>query len=148
MYAGTSSVSGARLAEAIHAASGTSSPCVAHVRSKGNRTLQNEIAAKLGEMTHMSSRSARQDLMPSFKLLFQRDEEFRIRMTADLEREEEEVGFLLGDKIDSAVVMRVLAEAKKAPAAPAPRKSSESAPAEDRPEPPKPAANQARLFSF
>ncbi len=117
-------------------------------RSKGNRTLQNEIAAKLGEMTHMSSRSARQDLMPSFKLLFQRDEEFRIRMTADLELEEEEVGFLLGDKIDSAVVKRVLAEAKKAPAAPAPRKSSESAPAEDRPEPPKPAANQARLFSF
>ncbi len=118
-------------------------------RSKGNRTLQNEISAKLGEMTHMSTRSARQDLLPTFKLLFQRNEEFRIRMTMDLELEEEEIGFLLGDKIDSAAVKRVLAEAKKAAGGtPAPKKASDGPQAEARPEPPKPAANQARLFSF
>lgn len=118
-------------------------------RSKGNRTLQNEISAKLGEMTHMSTRSARQDLLPTFKLLFQRNEEFRIRMTMDLELEEEEIGFLLGDKIDSAAVKRVLAEAKKAAGTtPAPKKASDGPQAEARPEPPKPAANQARLFSF
>ena len=118
-------------------------------RSKGNRTLQNEISLKLGELTHMSSRSARQDLLPSFKLLFQRDEAFRLRMVVDLELEEEEIGFLLGDKIDSAAVKRVVAEAKK------PADGHSSAPpiksegkTEAKPEPPRPAPNQARLFSF
>lgn len=118
-------------------------------RSKGNRTLQNEISSKLGELTHMSTRSARQDLMPTFKLLFQRDEEFRIRMTADLELEEEEIGFLLGDKVDSAAVKRVVVEAKKGPAnVTAPKKGGDDPQVEAKPEPPKPAPNQARLFSF
>ena len=118
-------------------------------RSKGNRALQNEIASKLGELTHMSTRSVRQDLLPTFKMLFQHDEEFRISMTAELELGEEEIGFLLGDKIDSAAVKRVMAEAKKAAAAPAPKKvHTHDHDDEAKPEPPKPAPNQARLFSF
>jgi replication factor C large subunit len=116
-------------------------------RSKGNRTLQNEISSKLGALTHTSTSSARQDILPSFKLLFQRDEAFRLRMVVDLELEEEEIGFLLGDKIDSAAVKRVVAEAKKLTSGPAPvSKGVEEK--ETKPEPPKPAPNQARLFSF
>ena len=116
-------------------------------RSKGNRTLQNEISSKLGALTHTSTSSARQDILPSFKLLFQRDEAFRLRMVVDLELEEEEIGFLLGDKIDSAAVKRVVAEAKKLTSGPAPvSKCVEEK--ETKPEPPKPAPNQARLFSF
>ena len=87
--------------------------------------------------------------MPTFKLLFQRDEEFRIRMTADLELEEEEIGFLLGDKVDSAAVKRVVVEAKQGPANVTVLKKGDDDPkVEAKPEPPKPAPNQARLFSF
>ena len=118
-------------------------------RSKGNRALQGEISAKLGALTHMSARTARQDVLPSFKLLFQRDERFRLAMVKDMELEEEEVAVLLNDKVDSPAVKRVVAEARKMTdgheAPPKKESESRSGPAS---EPPKPAPNQARLFSF
>jgi len=118
-------------------------------RSKGNRALQNSISSKLGSLTHMSAAEVRQELLPSFKLLFQRDEEFRQRMVIELELEEEEVALLLEDKVDGAAVKRTMAAARGEPE-PKPRASkakAKTSPApEPRPEPPRPAANQKRLF--
>lgn len=115
-------------------------------RSKGNRALQNSISAKLGAMTHMSSAGVRQDLLPSFKLLFQRNEGFRRRMVAELELEEEEVALLLGDKVDGAAVKRVMAEVRKAPEPKPVRAKAPPPPEAAKPEPPRPAPNQKRLF--
>jgi len=115
-------------------------------RSKGNRALQGGIASKLGAYTHMSSKGARQDFLPTFKLLFQRNEAFRLKMVTDLELEEEEIAFLLGDKVDGAAVKRVLAEAKGAEE----RKSAPAAKAvvdkPAKPEPPRPAPNHEQAF--
>ncbi|NLI73934.1 MAG: replication factor C large subunit [Euryarchaeota archaeon] len=115
-------------------------------RSKASRALKNEISAKLGDMAHMSIKSAKQDLLPSFMLLFQRQEEFRLNMIIDMELEQEEIAFLLGAKVDSAKVKRAVADAKKLVnehSSPKNNKIDVEKKAE-----PKSAPNQARLFSF
>jgi replication factor C large subunit len=79
-------------------------------RSKSARNTQTSIALKLGEMCHLSTRQVKQDLMPYFKELFQKDKEFQLKMAIDLELEEEEVAFLLEDKLDSNAVKHVMSD--------------------------------------
>ena len=81
-------------------------------RSKGNRAIQNSISSKLGEATHQSSAQVRQDLLPYFMWLFQRDRGFQVRTAMELQFDEEEIAYLLGEKIDSAAVKHVINDMK------------------------------------
>ncbi len=82
-------------------------------RSKSSRALQNGISAKLGEATHQSAAQARQVLLPYFRTLFQHDRRFQLSTAIELQLEEEEIAFLLGEKIDSNAVKHLVADIKK-----------------------------------
>lgn len=82
-------------------------------RSKSNRAIQNGISAKLGEATHQSTAQARQVLLPYFRTLFQNDKGFQLRMAMELQLEDEEVAFLLGEKIDSNAVKHLMNDIKR-----------------------------------
>ncbi len=82
-------------------------------RSKGNRNIQSAISLKLGAICHLSSKQVRQDLLPYFRELFQKDKEFQLRTAIDLELEDEEVAFLLGEKLDSNAVKHVMSDVKR-----------------------------------
>lgn len=82
-------------------------------RSKGNRNLQGAISSKIGAVVHLSSSQVRQELLPSFRWLFQQDKEFQLAMAMELQLEEEEIAYLLGDKIDSNAVKHVLSDIKR-----------------------------------
>lgn len=82
-------------------------------RSKSNRATQNHIASKLGAVTHLSVAQVRQEMLPFFKLLYQKDKGFQLRTSVELQLEEEEVAFLLGEKIDSNAVKHVMSDVKK-----------------------------------
>lgn len=83
-------------------------------RSKGNRNIQTSICSKLGGATHQSSVQARHVLLPYFIRLFQRDRGFQVRTSIELRFDEEEIAFLLGEKIDSSAVKHVVSEMKRA----------------------------------
>lgn len=123
-------------------------------RSKGNRNIQSAISLKLGGVTHLSSKQVRQDLLPYFRLLFQRDKDFQIKMAIDLELEDEETAFLLGEKLDSNAVKHVMSDIKrmldareqhmdKAIDRRPPQEEVETPPAEIKPQP---SASQRTLF--
>ncbi|WP_019176873.1 replication factor C large subunit [Methanomassiliicoccus luminyensis] len=118
-------------------------------RSKSNRTLQTNIALKLGAETHLSAHQVRQDVLPYFRAIYQNDKDFRLRMTIDLQLEEDEVSYLMGDKVDSAVVKLVMNEVKKA-LEPKEAPKQGTAKAERSPEQkaakPQPAPSQRTLF--
>jgi replication factor C large subunit len=82
-------------------------------RSRGARNIQEQVCSKLGEVAHLSSSQARQDLLPYFRWLFQKDKEFQLKMVIDLDLEDEEVAFLLGEKLDSNAVKHVISDVKR-----------------------------------
>lgn len=95
-------------------------------RSKGTRAIQASICSKLGEAVHMSAKQTRQDILPYFSKIYTSDPEFALKSSLDLELEQEEIAHILGEKIDSASVKRIMkamnpddeksAKEKKAPA--------------------------------
>ena len=101
-------------------------------RTKGQRALQTDLSMKIGALVHMSSRSVRQDLLPYFRWLFINDEGFRSSMVIDLELESEEIAYLLGEKVDSRLVKKMVEEAR-APVIPVEKKKRPSTVVEDQP---------------
>jgi replication factor C large subunit len=82
-------------------------------RSKGVRAMQSQVCSKIGEMVHMSTAEVRQELLPYFRTLFKTDKEFQLRMALDLGLEDEEVAFILEEKLDSNAVKHVMSDMKK-----------------------------------
>ena len=82
-------------------------------RSKSNRNIQSAISLKLGGVCHLSSKQVRQDLLPYFKWLFQKDKDLQLKTAIELQLEEEEIAFLLDDKIDSNAVKHVVSDVKR-----------------------------------
>ncbi|MDW5563644.1 MAG: replication factor C large subunit [Methanomassiliicoccus sp.] len=82
-------------------------------RSKSVRAVQSQVCSKIGERVHMSVAGVRQDLLPYFRSMFKTDKEFQLRMAIDLQLEDEEVAFILEDKIDSNAVKHVMSSIKK-----------------------------------
>jgi replication factor C large subunit len=82
-------------------------------RSRSVRTIRGQLCSKLGEVTHMSATQVRQDQLPYFRWLFQKDKEFQLRVAIDLTLEEEEIAFLLGEKIDSNAVRHIMSDVKR-----------------------------------
>jgi replication factor C large subunit len=87
-------------------------------------------------------------------LLFQKDKDFQLKMVIDLELEDEEVAFLLGEKLDSNAVKHVMSDAKRVVEAKEqhmekaidrkpPQKEVEAPPVDIKPQP---SASQRTLF--
>ena len=74
----------------------------------------------------MSAKQTRQDILPYFSKIYTSDPEFALKSSLDLELEQEEIAYILGEKIDSSSVKRIMkamnpddeksAKEKKAPA--------------------------------
>jgi replication factor C large subunit len=82
-------------------------------RSRGLRTVRDNISAKLGSMCHCSISTARDELLPYFQYIFQNDRDFKIRIAIELGLDAEELAFLLNEKIDSHQIKHLLAEIQK-----------------------------------
>lgn len=79
-------------------------------RSKEARGVKAEVATKLGMECHASKKQVVQDILPYFKELFQKNRDFRIGMTIQLGLEQEEMAFLLEQKVDAAAVKHLVQE--------------------------------------
>ncbi len=80
-------------------------------RTKGVRQAKDELANRLGRLTHMSKRKARQDQVETVAALFRMDREFAVAMTQELELEDEEVLMLLGTEGTSVNLKAIRAAA-------------------------------------
>jgi replication factor C large subunit len=81
-------------------------------RSKGTRSIQKSINDKLSTYCHTSRYVAQVEIFPYYKYLFNKDDTFNINQIADLEFDAEEIGFLLGENSDSALVKQLIDESK------------------------------------
>ncbi|QLH74007.1 MAG: replication factor C large subunit [Methanomassiliicoccales archaeon] len=79
-------------------------------RSKDSRGTKASVTLKIGIETHTSIKQAADDVLPYFKEIFKRDQQFRSNMAAKLALDQEEVAFLLEQKVDSAAVKHVMQE--------------------------------------
>lgn len=77
-------------------------------RSRGIRNTIKSISKKVGDYCHTSSGVVSRDMFPNFRFLFKTDPDFRFYMTKRLDFTEREIGFLLGEKEDSAAVRQLI----------------------------------------
>jgi replication factor C large subunit len=81
---------------------------------KGVRATGDSLSAKIARYCHTSRTVAKREILPFFRYIFSRVKEFRIGMIAELELEDGEVAFLLGEPVDSNAVRHAVLEAAKA----------------------------------
>ncbi|UCD92219.1 MAG: replication factor C large subunit [Methanobacteriota archaeon] len=82
-------------------------------RSRGIRNTIKSISKKVGDYCHTSSGVVSRDMFPNFKFLFNSDSDFRFHITERLDLTEREVGFLMGEKEDSAAVRHLIEAIRK-----------------------------------
>ena len=82
-------------------------------RSRGRRGARNGLAKKLGAHLHTSASVILNDVLPTFKALFNADAELRVQIVATLGLEDGEVAYLLEEKEDSHAVKHLLESAAK-----------------------------------
>ncbi|MBU2565333.1 MAG: replication factor C large subunit [Candidatus Thermoplasmatota archaeon] len=82
-------------------------------RTKGMRAVQNSVLQKIGHLCHTSRTVVREDILFLFKYLFKNDRDFAITMLMKLNFEDEEIGYILDEKPDSAKVRHLIEEAEK-----------------------------------
>ena len=66
-------------------------------RSRGIRAVRKSLGMKIAQNMHTTSERALQDMLPYFRVLFNRDERFMYSMIRKLELDEKEVEYLIGD---------------------------------------------------
>jgi replication factor C large subunit len=82
-------------------------------RTKGLRGIKHDLSLKLGVNCHLSSKAAMESLLPYFKLVFQRNKDFRIAMTMTIGLDPEELAYLFDQKIDSHAVRHLISDVQK-----------------------------------
>ena len=82
-------------------------------RTKSRRAIQSNISSKIGRIAHTSKKRAREDILPYFCYLFKNSRDFRISVSIELKLEQEEMAFILGEKVDSKVVKHLISEVQK-----------------------------------
>ena len=80
-------------------------------RSKGIRATKAALCQKLADYTHNSTKRVSQDVLDPLRAIFRQDPEFRVMLVHDAMLDEDDVGFLLGEKSDSKKVKEIMAEA-------------------------------------
>lgn len=82
-------------------------------RSKSSRAVQDALLGKIAFYCHTSKATARNDILHSFKYIFKNEEYFAASMVYKLELEEEEIAYLLDEKIDSPKLKRLLDDVRR-----------------------------------
>lgn len=82
-------------------------------RTKGARAVRDRFGTKLARHTHTSLSTALQDQLPYFRHLYKSNRDFRMKMTSSMVLGEEEVAFLLQQKVDSHPVKHVFDDLEK-----------------------------------
>ncbi len=82
-------------------------------RSRGTRSLHKSLNDKISTYCHTSRYVAGVEIYPYFSYLFNNEDDFRYHQIRDLELDAEEVGYLLGEKTDSALVKRIMEKSKQ-----------------------------------
>jgi replication factor C large subunit len=77
-------------------------------RSKGQRAIKQAVGLKLGSACHISIKGAQQEVLPYFMVLYRGSKEFQLATTIDLGLDQEEVAFLLDEKVDSSAVKHLM----------------------------------------
>ncbi|HEV8593950.1 MAG TPA: replication factor C large subunit [Thermoplasmata archaeon] len=86
-------------------------------RTRGRRATTESLSRKIGAGTHSSWRRTFNDILPAFKAVFAKDDEFRRAMTAQFRFEEKELAYLLDTDEDSKAVRELAALAVQEPKA-------------------------------
>jgi len=79
-------------------------------RTKDSRGVKSSLALKLGSECHSSIKQTVEDILPYFRELYKKDNDFRLAQSMKLSLELEEVAYLLDGKIDSPAVKHVMQE--------------------------------------
>jgi replication factor C large subunit len=77
-------------------------------RSKAARGAKQSVGLKLGAVCHTSAHMAVMEIMPYVRLLFKKDQEFRLAAMSIFGLDEEDAAFLLEEKIDSSTVKHLM----------------------------------------
>ncbi len=78
--------------------------------SKNARGVEGDVILKIGRECHASKAQTQSDILPYFQTLYQANKEFRISMSLKLDVQQEEAGYLLGQKVDSVAVKHLMQE--------------------------------------
>jgi replication factor C large subunit len=81
-------------------------------RTKGLRNVQKSVNEKLSSYCHTSRYVSQVEIFPYYRYLFKKDEGFVISQIKDLEYDAEELGFILGEKTDSALIRHLIEKSK------------------------------------
>lgn len=76
-------------------------------KTKFSREKQKSISKKIGNFVHCSINYTKKEILPSFKMLFA-NEQFAVEMIQKFGFEEDEIAFLLEEKVDSKKVEHLL----------------------------------------
>jgi len=79
-------------------------------RTKARRGLQARVAEKIGILCHTSRTRVKNDILPHFCWLFQKNKDFRIMISIQMDLGQEEMAFLMGEKVDSHPVKHLMSE--------------------------------------
>lgn len=82
-------------------------------RVKGIKKTKASLCKKMADYTHNSTKRVLTDLLEPYKTLFKNDPELRVVVAAEAGLDEDEVGFLMGEKPDSKTVKSIMASAKE-----------------------------------
>jgi replication factor C large subunit len=82
-------------------------------RTRTARDIQKTVLEKIGRLCHTSRAVVREDILHWFKYLFKSQQEFAINIIAKLGLQEEEIAWLLDEKIDSTKVKRLIKASEK-----------------------------------
>ena len=107
-------------------------------RSKEARGVKAAVAHKIGAECHSSMRDTIEQILPYFRELFKQNQEFRSSMALRLALEQEEVAFILEQKVDAPAVKQLMAEMN------AVRERGRSAPPAERIDEPEPTTKPER----
>jgi replication factor C large subunit len=77
-------------------------------RASGLKSIRNSVASKLAPHLHTSVRSVNRSTLPLLCVLARRDKELLVRLGAELEFDEGDVAFLLGEEPSSRAVNEVM----------------------------------------
>ncbi len=120
-------------------------------RSRSVRNMKKEITLKLAVYMHTSTKRVESDVIQYLKIIAANDEGFRIMLIREVGLEQEELAFLLGEKVDSSVVTGAMKTAFPEPVKktkPAPKEKETPVEITVSEKIPTPGENQKSLFDF
>lgn len=121
-------------------------------RSRAARGVRKSLALKIGGVTHTSESAFYNEVLPYLSVTAQRDAGMRAALVRDYGLEPEELGFLIGKRMDSREVRRAFEEALPPAAGERPARAEEAPEPPPAPEPGKeeggPPGGQRNLFDF